>query len=71
MLFGALRNYYSLAQSLEPLLSRPIRDRDQDLWCLLIVGAYQLHYLRIPDHAAVHATVSACCLLYTSPSPRD
>ncbi len=63
MLFGALRHYYSLAQSLEPLLSRPIRDRDQDLWCLLIVGAYQLHYLRIPDHAAVHATVSACAAL--------
>ena len=59
-LFGSLRYYFSICSVLDPLMQRPIADKHQDIYCLLIVGAYQLLYGRTPDHAAIHATVQAC-----------
>lgn len=41
-------------------LDREFRSKDLDLRCLLLVGAYQLLYLRTPDHAAINETVNAC-----------
>ena len=63
LLFGALRRYLTLELSLRPLLKTPLRDKDHDLWCLMIVGAYQLAHSRVPDHAAVASTVGACAPL--------
>jgi len=54
---GTLRHYYSLSQRIEELLTRKLRDKDLDVRCLLLVGAYQLLHTRIPDHAAVAETV--------------
>ena len=42
-----------LAAQADGLLNRPLRQREQDLRSLLVVGLYQLRPLRIPAHAAV------------------
>jgi len=55
---GTLRHYFSLSQRVDELLTRKLRDKDLDVRCLLLVGAYQLIHTRIPDHAAVAETVS-------------
>lgn len=59
LLYGSCRHYYSLAAQVSPLLSQPMRKKDLDVWALLIVGAYQLLHTRVPDHAAIAATVAA------------
>jgi 16S rRNA (cytosine967-C5)-methyltransferase len=60
LVFGSLRHYFSLSDAINAKLQQSIRTKDQDIWFLMIVGAYQLRFLRIPDHAAVFETVSAC-----------
>ncbi len=57
--YGTLRWYYRLAFWLERLLDRPLKRRDRDVEALLLVGLYQCSETRIPDHAAVSATVNA------------
>jgi len=54
---GTLRHYYSLSERVDELLTRKLRDKDLDVRCLMLVGAYQLIHTRIPDHAAVAETV--------------
>lgn len=58
--FGTLRWQPALQALLGRLLDKPLRSRDSDVQALLLIGLYQLHYLRTPDHAAVAATVEAC-----------
>jgi len=60
LVYGSLRYFYSLNRALEGLLAKELRSKDLDLRCLMIVGAYQLAYMRIPDHAAINETVNAC-----------
>ncbi len=45
------------------LLSRPLKPRDAELAALLRLGLFQLQWLRVPDHAAVSATVAAASLV--------
>jgi 16S rRNA (cytosine967-C5)-methyltransferase len=59
LLFGSLRHYFSLAGAVAHALREPLRMKDHDLMCLMIVGAYQLHHTRIPPHAVLHETVAA------------
>ena len=54
---GSLRHYFSLSQRIDELLTRKLREKDLDVRCLMLVGAYQLLHTRIPDHAAVAETV--------------
>ncbi|PCH62915.1 MAG: 16S rRNA (cytosine(967)-C(5))-methyltransferase [SAR86 cluster bacterium] len=56
--FGSARWFYLLESLLSKLLARPLKNKDSDLKCLLIVGLYQLRELRIPDYAAINETVS-------------
>ena len=63
MFYGAMRHYFSLAAAVDAALTKPLRDKDLDVRCLLIVGAYQLRHMRIPDHAAINETVAACKVL--------
>ena len=55
--YGSLRWYPQLAFVLEQLLSKPLRQKDSDVQCLLLLGLFQLMHMRIPDHAAVSETV--------------
>jgi 16S rRNA (cytosine967-C5)-methyltransferase len=57
--YGVCRWYRRLDALIGRLLQRPLKPRDRDLHVLLLVGAYQLTYSRVPPHAAVSATVDA------------
>lgn len=57
--YGVLRFYPRLLACSTQLLSKPLKDKDRDVLMLILLGAYQLQYTRIPDHAAVSATVNA------------
>ncbi len=57
--YGTLRYYPRLQPQLQQLLSKPLKNRDRDLEALLLLGLYQLEETRVPDHAAVAATVAA------------
>lgn len=63
LVFGALRWHYRLDWQVGRLLSKPL-ERDQGtLAALLRVGLLQLQELRVPEHAAVSATVDATAVL--------
>ena len=57
--YGTLRSYPRLRALLELLLDKPMKAKDGDVRALLMLGIYQLEETRIPDHAAVAATVGA------------
>lgn len=59
LVYGTLRWYHRLQAVLVRLLSRPLRQRDADLQCLLLSGLYQLSRLGMPSHVAVNETVQA------------
>lgn len=61
--YGSLRWHHRLQWQADQLLSRPLNRRDADLGALIRIGLYQLQWLRIPDHAAVAATVAAAPML--------
>lgn len=56
--YGVCRWYRRLDALVAGLLRRPLKSRDRDVQTLLLLGAYQLLYSRIPPHAAVSATVA-------------
>ena len=57
--YGVMRWYYRYDYLLQHWLSRPLKPRDNDIRALILCGFYQLEFLRVPDHAAVAATVEA------------
>ena len=57
--YGVLRQYYGLQAYTDLLLKKPFKDKDADIYCLLLIGLYQLMYMRIPEYAAVTETVNA------------
>ncbi len=61
--YGSLRWQHRLSALLGLLLDKPLRAKDTDVECLLRIGLYQLIYMRIPEHAAVHATVAVTAML--------
>lgn len=58
--YGSLRWYDFLGGLVDQLIRRPLKPRDWDIYALCLVGAYQLHFTRVPDHAAIKETVEAC-----------
>jgi 16S rRNA (cytosine967-C5)-methyltransferase len=66
LLYGTLRHYFSLRNQLDRFLAKPLRNKDQDLYCLLLVGAYQLRHSNKPVHAVTNETVKAANLLRKS-----
>ena len=56
---GSLRWHHRLQWQVDRLLSRPLDPRDTELAALIRLGLFQLQWMRIPDHAAVSATVAA------------
>ena len=57
--YGVIRWYAPLKQLCSYLLKKPLNATDQDIYALLLIGLYQLNYLRTSPHAAVHETVQA------------
>lgn len=58
--FGVCRWYTRLDKVATPFIRQPFKSRDADLHALLLLGLYQMLYLRVPDHAAISETVEAC-----------
>ena len=58
MVYGVCRRFLELEHLAHQFLKKPMRKKDNDVFFLLLVGLYQLTYMRIPDHAAVSETVS-------------
>jgi 16S rRNA (cytosine967-C5)-methyltransferase len=61
--YEALRHYWRLSATVDAALDRPIAKRDRIIHALLVVGLVQITGTRVPDHAAVSATVEAARLL--------
>ncbi len=57
--YGGCRQYYYLDGLMARLLARPVRKKDRMVHFLLVIGLYQLGFMRTPDHAAVNQTVKA------------
>lgn len=57
--YGVMRYAVRLQAIAARLLQRPFKKKDRDVECLILVGLYQLLYMRIPPHAAVAETVEA------------
>jgi len=60
--FGVLRWWPRLEALQERLLERPLKHRNRDVEVILLLGLYQLLYLRVPAHAAVNETVALAAL---------
>ncbi|MCK7579105.1 MAG: 16S rRNA (cytosine(967)-C(5))-methyltransferase RsmB [Chromatiales bacterium] len=63
MVYGTLRLLPRLRLIAGRLLERPLKPRDGDLQALILIGLYQLGFMKTPSHAAVSATVEATRLL--------
>lgn len=61
--FGAARWQPRLQLLIDRCLNKPLKAADNDISALLLVGLYQLLYLRIPPHAALGETVACADLL--------
>jgi len=55
--YGVLRYYLPLAAISSQLVRKPLPAKNADLGLLILLGLYQLIYMRIPDHAVVQETV--------------
>lgn len=59
MVFGTCRWYFLLEKQYQPLLHKPFGKRLLVAEALLAVGAYQLFFMRVAQHAALNETVAA------------
>ncbi len=57
--YGVCRWNLKLEAYADQLLQKPLKNKDRDIYFLILLGLYQLLELRIPDHAAISATVEA------------
>ena len=60
ILYGTFRWYIQLEYIQNQLIDKPIKKKDSLLKYLIIIGLYQLKFMRIPNHAVVSETVSTC-----------
>lgn len=60
MCYGVMRWHLTLEAHLAALMSKPLKQKDHDVHALLLVGLYQLIYMRVPSFAAINETVAAC-----------
>ena len=58
--YGVTRWWWRLDAIVGLLLDKPLKAKDADIKHLIMGGLYQLHYMRVPDLAAVAETVAAC-----------
>src|SRR6185312_2748599 len=57
--YGVLRWYWQLDGITKLLLKTPLKNKDSDIYALLLLGLYQLLHLQTPAHAALNETVQA------------
>lgn len=57
--FGVCRWYYTLKKEVDIFLKNPLKTKDSDIYCLLLIGIYQLKFLKVPNYVAVNETANA------------
>ena len=57
--YGVLRYLPELEHDVRALMQKPLTGKQRVFHFLLLVGVYQIKYMRTPDHAAVSETVAA------------
>lgn len=57
--FGVCRVLPRLENIIKQLVEKPLKGKTRLVHCLLLVGLYQLLYMRVPAHAAVDEVVNA------------
>ncbi|MCK3655306.1 16S rRNA (cytosine(967)-C(5))-methyltransferase [Pasteurellaceae bacterium Macca] len=57
--FGVCRVLPRLERIIQQFLEKPLKGKTRLVHCLLLVGLYQLLYMRVPTHAAVDEVVNA------------
>lgn len=55
--FGVCRFFYLFSSQMTGYLKKPLKNKDLDIQLILMLGFYQLRFLRVEDHAAVNETV--------------
>lgn len=63
ILYGCCRWFRVLEYITNQFVSKPLKHKDNDLKCLLIVGLYQLRHLSTPQYAVLNETVAAASAL--------
>jgi len=56
--YGTLRWLPRLESIAALMLHKPLRDKDRDIYYLILIGLYQLIYMRVPPYAVVDETVA-------------
>jgi len=64
--FGTIRWYLQLKIYLTQLLNKPLKEQDNDIYALLLIGLYQLHHTKIAAYAIINETVNVCDVLHKS-----
>lgn len=59
LMFGVCRYYPRLLWISKKLSTKQLKSKDTDLFCLILVGLYQLLLMRVPPHAVLSETVNA------------
>jgi len=57
--YGVLRYLPELENDVRALMKKPLTGKQRVFHFLLLVGVYQIKYMRIPNHAAINETVAA------------
>jgi 16S rRNA (cytosine967-C5)-methyltransferase len=60
LVYGVLRNRRLLDHHIGELSRTPIERLDESILWVLRLALYEIDFLRIPDHAAVHQAVELC-----------
>jgi 16S rRNA (cytosine967-C5)-methyltransferase len=55
--YGFCRYYFLLQKVLEKRLKKPLKARDLDVQIILLLGLYQIRFMRVENHAAVNESV--------------
>ncbi len=63
LVYQTVRHFQELDALTRSALKKPLKRKDLDVHCLVMVGLCQQRYLATPDHATVNATVEATRLL--------
>lgn len=59
MCYGVLRYLPELEHDVRGLMQKPLTGKQRVFHFLLLVGIYQIKFMRVPDHASVSETVAA------------
>jgi 16S rRNA (cytosine967-C5)-methyltransferase len=58
--FNACRFYFQLKTFIDSYLEKPFKHQDSDVFCILLLGSYELIFTQKQDHAIIFETVELC-----------